>query len=172
PRDRRGIALRPRGVHRPAGWLAGGARQRRGGRRRCASRGRTTGAAPARRWRTRDPRAARGARGMNAAPPLQGLGVVITRPRAAADVLAAALEREGARAFVFPALAIEPLPPSAALDAALDALETTDLAIFVSANAVEMGLAAARARGHRPARVAAVGEATAQVLRNSGFAEV
>jgi uroporphyrinogen-III synthase len=109
---------------------------------------------------------------MNAALPLQGLGVVITRPRAAADVLAAALEREGARAFVFPALAIEPLPPSAALDAALDALETTDLAIFVSANAVEMGLAAARARGHRPARVAAVGEATAQALRNSGFAEV
>ena len=109
---------------------------------------------------------------MNAALPLQGLGVVITRPRAAADALAAALERDGARAFVFPALAIEPLPGSAALDAALDRLEAGALAIFVSANAVEMGLAAARGRGRWPARVAAVGEATAQALRNSGFAEV
>ena len=109
---------------------------------------------------------------MNAALPLRGLGVVITRPRAAADALAAALEREGARAFVFPALAIEPLPGSAALDAALDAAGTSDLAIFVSANAVEMGLAAARSRGRWPARVAAVGEATAQALRNSGFREV
>ena len=111
---------------------------------------------------------------MNAALALEGLGVVITRPRAAAEALAAALEREGARAFVFPALAIEPVADSPALLAALDALAACDLAIFVSANAVELGLAAARRRGPWPARtrVAGVGEATAEALRNSGFERV
>jgi len=111
---------------------------------------------------------------MNAALPLQGLGVVITRPRGAAEALAAALEREGAHAFVFPALSIEPVESSPALEAALAGLETCDLAIFVSANAVELGLAAARRRASWPgsARVAGVGEATAQALRNSGFGEV
>lgn len=105
---------------------------------------------------------------------LEGLGVVITRPRAAAEPLAAALEREGARPFVFPALEIEDLPPSPALDAALATLERAALAIFVSAHAAERGLAAVRRRGPWPlrAQVAAVGEATAQALRSAGFARV
>jgi len=105
---------------------------------------------------------------------LQGVGVVITRPREPAEAAARALEREGARAFVFPALAIEDLEPTAELEAALAALPEASLAIFVSANAVERGLAAARARAPWPAgvEVAAVGEATAEALRNSGFAHV
>jgi len=108
---------------------------------------------------------------MNAPLPLQGLGVVLTRPRAAAETLAAALAREGARPFVFPALAIEAMDSSPALEAALDRLPGCDLAIFVSANAVEHGIARARRRGPWPARarVAAIGEATARALRNSGF---
>jgi len=109
---------------------------------------------------------------MSAPPlPLAGLGVVITRPRAAAETLAAALASAGARPFVFPALAIEPLPESRSLAADLDAC---DLAIFVSANAVEHGLALIRAQGARPLRapVAAIGEATARALRNSGFGTV
>jgi len=111
---------------------------------------------------------------VNAPLPLQGLGVVITRPAAAADSLAASLAREGAHPFVFSALVIEPVPSSPALEAALDRLPACGLAIFVSANAVEHGLAAARRRGPWPAsvRVAAIGEATAQALRNSGFARV
>ena len=106
--------------------------------------------------------------------PLEGLGVVITRPRVAADAIAAELSRAGGLPFVFPALAIESVPPSRGLGAALDRLPHCDLAIFVSANAVQMGLAATRERGPWPAatRVAAVGEATAQALRNSGFATV
>lgn len=105
---------------------------------------------------------------------LDGLGIVVTRPLRAAEVLAAELEREGARAFVFPALAIEELPPSPRLEAALETLGHATLAVFVSAHAVEMGLAAARR--HRPwppgAQVAAVGEATARALRQAGFARV
>jgi len=105
---------------------------------------------------------------------LEGIGVVITRPREPAETLAAALAREGARPIVFPALAIEDIEPTAELEAALAGLDTAALAIFVSAHAVQKGLPAARARGRWPERlaVAAVGEATAEALRNSGFAAV
>jgi uroporphyrinogen-III synthase len=111
---------------------------------------------------------------MNAPLPLQGMGIVITRPRVAGEALAASLARAGARPFVFPALAIEPLGESPALEAALTHLAECDLAIFISANAVEHGIAVARQRGPWPARtrVAAVGEATAKALRNSGFVTV
>ena len=105
---------------------------------------------------------------------LEGLGVVLTRPRAAAEALAGPLEAEGARVFVFPALAIEPLTPSPALESLLGRLASFDSAIFVSANAVEHGLAMAKRKGPWPAklRVLAIGEATAEALRNSGIAEV
>ena len=108
---------------------------------------------------------------MSAARRLEGLGVVLTRPRSAAEALAASLAREGAHPFVFPALAIEDVAPSPAGEAALARLAQCAWAIFVSANAVEKGLAAARARGPWPedTRVAAIGEATALALRNSGF---
>jgi uroporphyrinogen-III synthase len=105
---------------------------------------------------------------------LDGLGVVLTRPRAAAEGLARALEAQGAHVIVCPALAIEPLAPTAALRSLIDRLPQFDLAIFVSANAVEHGLAAATRSGPWPAplEVAAIGEATAEALRNSGHAKV
>jgi uroporphyrinogen-III synthase len=111
---------------------------------------------------------------MNAGRDLEGLGVVITRPLEPARALARRLEARGARVFLFPALAIEDLPPSPELAAVLEALPQAALAVFVSAHAVQRGLAAARARGPWPQRleVAAVGDATAQALRNSGFARV
>lgn len=105
---------------------------------------------------------------------LEGLGVVLTRPRAAAEALAPLLEAEGARVFIFPALAIEPLASRPALESLLGRLAQFDCAIFVSANAVEHGLAMARRKGSWPEklRVAAIGEATAQALRNSGIPDV
>ena len=105
---------------------------------------------------------------------LGGIGIVITRPRPAAEALAAALASEGARPFVFPALAIEDIPPTDALEAALARLPDAALAIFVSAHAVQKGLAAAARQGPWPAAtaVAAVGEATADALRHAGFAHV
>jgi uroporphyrinogen-III synthase len=105
---------------------------------------------------------------------LDGIGIVLTRPRAAAEAMRPSLEAEGARVFVFPALAIEPIAPTDALERLLSRLATFDLAIFVSANAVEHGLAIARRNGPWPARlaVAAIGEATAEALRNSGIGPV
>ena len=111
---------------------------------------------------------------MSAGRDLDGLGIVITRPREPAGILARALEARGARTFVFPALEIEDIGATAELEATLAALPQAALAIFVSAHAVEKGLAAVRARASWPAHVevAAVGEATAEALRNSGFARV
>ena len=107
-------------------------------------------------------------------PRLDGTGIVITRPRQAAEALAAELVQVGARPFVFPALAIEDLPWSRHIEATLASLAQATWAVFVSANAVEKGLAAARRAGTWPAhvRVAAVGEATAEALRAEGIGDV
>ena len=77
---------------------------------------------------------------------LKGLGVVLTRPKGAVVELEQELTTAGARVLHFPALEITPVGESPALDAALAALPRQDIAIFVSANAVEMGLAALEAR--------------------------
>jgi len=105
---------------------------------------------------------------------LEGVGIVITRPEAAAEALAAPLAAEGAKLWLLPALAIEDVAPTPALDSLLADLARFDMAIFVSANAVEKGLAAARRHGAWPGglRIAAIGEATAQALRNSGMERV
>ena len=105
---------------------------------------------------------------------LEGIGIVVTRPHAAAEALAAPLAAEGARVWLLPALAIEELRPRAEVEAILDDLARFDMAIFVSANAVEKGLAAARRHGPWPGRIAiaAIGEATAQALRNCGLGPV
>ena len=105
---------------------------------------------------------------------LEGIGVVLTRPRAAAEAMSGALEAQGAHVFIFPALAIETIAPTAALNELLSRLADFDMAVFVSANAVEHGLSMARRAGPWPAglAVAAIGEATADALRNSGIAHV
>jgi uroporphyrinogen-III synthase len=105
---------------------------------------------------------------------LEGLGVVVTRPRSAGEPLAAALAREGARTWLFPALAIEDVEPTEQLRTLLSGIFRFDMAIFVSANAVEKGLAMARRFAPWPGSigVAAIGQATAEALRNSGLANV
>ncbi len=111
---------------------------------------------------------------MTAVGPLAGLGVVLTRPRAQCEEIASALEARGARVLVFPALDIVPVALSPESRAALAGLPSARLAIFVSANAAEHGVAAARAAGPWPesVAVAGVGEATAARLRSAGFARV
>ena len=72
--------------------------------------------------------------------PLAGVGVIVTRPARQAAGLAQQLAALSATPIVFPAIVI--LPPSnrGALDAAHAALADFDIAIFVSANAVEYGV--------------------------------
>ena len=111
---------------------------------------------------------------MTPAGPLSGLGVVLTRPRAQCEAIASALEARGARVIIFPALDIVPVALAPASLETLASLPSTSIAIFVSANAAEHGVAAARHAGPWPdsVAVAGVGQATAAALRESGFARV
>ena len=96
---------------------------------------------------------------------LAGRGVLVTRPRGLAEAFAEALERRGARAIVFPAIEIEPLPPPPALRRAGD----YDLVIFVSPSAVRVAAAHIAAW---PATVAAIGSGTRRELERAGAARV
>ncbi len=102
--------------------------------------------------------------------PLQGMGIVVTRPARQADNLCRLIEAQGGRAIRFPTLAIQASgDPQAAL-AVLDYLEQYDLVIFTSANAVEQGLALRRERRSLPVGLAifAIGKATARALADQG----
>jgi len=73
---------------------------------------------------------------------------------------------------LFPALAIEAPTDSAAVKKLLAGLAEFDLAIFVSSNAVEQGLALLEHRWPAHVSVAAVGEGTAAAARKHGIETV
>ena len=106
----------------------------------------------------------------SAAPrgPLAGVGVIVTRPARQSAGLARQLAALSATPIVFPAIVI--LPPSnrVALDAAHAHLADFDIAIFVSANAVEYGVPAPQTW---PATLAtfAPGPGTAAALLATGI---
>ena len=111
----------------------------------------------------------------NHSGPLDGLRVVVTRPAAQAAVLARLISAEGGVPVLFPTIDIVALDDCASLDAALDRLSDVDLAVFVSANAVQHALARLEARGLSwPARlrVSATGPATAAQLTARGINNV
>ena len=93
---------------------------------------------------------------------LDGVGVLVTRPRLQAEELVQAIRNLGGRAIEFPV--IEPRARSEA-DVSADAgkLAQPDIAIFVSGNAVRLGLDYAGS-----ARLAAIGPATARLLEQAG----
>jgi uroporphyrinogen-III synthase len=98
---------------------------------------------------------------------LEGLSILVTRPRAQAARLAGLIEQEGGKAVLFPAIEIEdvPVPP------ALARLDRFDLAIFVSPTAVARALPR---MGAWPSavRVAAVGAGTRRELEKHGVVNV
>jgi len=98
---------------------------------------------------------------------LDGRGVVVTRPRELADSLAGAIARRGGRPMLFPAIAIEELPPPGALRR----VPGFQLVVFVSPSAVRVAL---RALGQWPAGVAAaaIGAGTRRELERLGVRDV
>jgi uroporphyrinogen-III synthase len=106
--------------------------------------------------------------------PLTGLTIAITRPREQAQQLAQRIEQAGGKPLLFPLLEISAAPDQQALRAQLSRLDQTDLAIFISPNAVRYGMAAIQATGTLPAslRVAAVGQGSAKALRECGVTKV
>jgi uroporphyrinogen-III synthase len=102
---------------------------------------------------------------------LAGRRVVLTRPAGQAEHLAALIRAAGGEPVLFPALEILELADLRALAALIDRLDAFDLAIFISANAVNKGLAQVRARRGWPPglRVATVGRGSERALRSNGF---
>ena len=94
--------------------------------------------------------------------PLQGVGVLVTRPRTQASELANAIEAQGGHAFCFPVIEIAPFDTNL-VDKQAAALERPDIVIFVSRNAVEYGI------GYTSnGLIAVIGPATANAVRAAG----
>src|SRR5487761_2763092 len=110
---------------------------------------------------------------MNSSP-LAGLNIVVTRPREQAGVLQQRIEQLGGNVILFPLLEIEPVSDSSMLEDKVARLSDIELAIFISPNAVRYGMAAVQSFGALPARlrVATVGQASAQALREAGVTGV
>ena len=94
--------------------------------------------------------------------PLQGVGVLVTRPRTQALELVHAIEAQGGSAYCFPVMDIAPLEELDVHNSAA-ALESPDIVIFVSRNAVEYGI-----RHANGGQLAAIGPATAQAITAAG----
>ena len=103
--------------------------------------------------------------------PLRGAGIVITRPARQASGLAREIAALGGDPLIFPAIVILPPEDEAALRAAQRELGRYDIAIFVSANAVEYGVGDPAAW---PANILtlAPGPGTAAALAHLGIANV
>lgn len=99
-------------------------------------------------------------------PELTGFTVVITRPEHQAGPLIQRIQNAGGTVISFPVLAIEATQNSEQVHEIVRDLVHYDLAIFISANAVEHGLRYVMQHGGWPAnvQVAAVGAATARAL--------
>lgn len=106
--------------------------------------------------------------------PLAGCRVLITRPRGAAEDLAACLAALGAIPLLLPLIEIRPpLNPNPLRQAARQAA-TFDWILFTSANGVRAFMEALQTVGSTPAalqgvRIGAIGPATAQALARFGL---
>lgn len=102
--------------------------------------------------------------------PLFGRRVIVTRAREQASALSSLLSERGAEPVECPAISIQPVEDTSDLDAALSRLSEYRWVVFTSANAppilarrlAQQGL---DARSFGAARVAAMGPATAEALR-------
>jgi uroporphyrinogen-III synthase len=99
--------------------------------------------------------------------PLQGVGVLITRPEQQAMPLCRLLELQGAHTRRLPVIEIRACRERRAQGTGSGALENFDLIVFVSANAVRFGAELLQQRRDLP--LAAIGPATARALNQSGY---
>ena len=109
--------------------------------------------------------------------PLSGKRILVTRPSGQAEGLAGRIRDAGGEAVLVPAIEIREVADLAPLHAVADRLESFDLAIFVSRNAVRKGLELLRARRRGkgwPAqlKVATVGQGSREELEAQGHSGV
>jgi uroporphyrinogen-III synthase len=109
-----------------------------------------------------------------AAAPLAGRGILITRPSHQAGLLAGMIHDAGGRPIIFPAIEIlDPADPRPLLDV-IDRLESYDLIIFISPNAVARVMSRMAGSRSWPAgpRVAAIGKGGVRELERHGITGV
>ena len=107
--------------------------------------------------------------------PLAGLSVVITRPIKQSDLIHKQLTELGAKPILFPCLDIVCVDCQPALQALPVNIADVDIFIFVSANAVAFGMAQISAldKNIKATKMfAAIGQATAQGLRQAGVNKI
>jgi len=102
--------------------------------------------------------------------PLTGAGVIVTRPPRQAERFAQRLATLGARPIVWPAIVILPPADPVALARVHERLAQFDIAVFVSANAVEFG-APDPARWPTTLAIYAPGVGTAEAIAAVGLPE-
>ena len=111
---------------------------------------------------------------MNPRHDLHGLRVLVTRPADQSEPLCRLIGDAGGKALRLPTLEIrDPAPREVArLEAVAGALESYDLAVFISVNAVTRGMEFIQARRTWPAtvKIATVGASSARVLARYGLA--
>ena len=105
--------------------------------------------------------------------PLQGLRVLVTRTRSQASQLSGLLAEKGAEVIEIPTLEIVPRPLTAEAERLIRDAGAYDWVVFTSANGVEIFMdrlfeLGRDARALKGAKIACVGEATAESLRRSG----
>ncbi len=93
---------------------------------------------------------------------LEGVGVLVTRPRTQATELVAAIEDAGGSAFCFPVMDIVAVDEHI-VSTRVARLARPDIVIFISRNAVEYGI-----RHTDGGRIAAIGPATAAAVAAAG----
>lgn len=106
---------------------------------------------------------------------LQGVRVLVTRPRDQAENLARLVENQGGEAIRFPVIEIAELEDAQKLHAIIDRLEDFTLAIFISPNAVKCAMPLIKSRrGKLPPhlRVACVGAGSSHELSRFGVGNV
>lgn len=110
----------------------------------------------------------------NGALPLSGRHVVITRPAQQADTLAGLVRAAGGEPVLFPVLEIADVADLRPLTDVAARLESFDLAVFISPNAVNKALNVIVSRRAWPAkvRVATIGRSSERELARFGFADV
>lgn len=106
--------------------------------------------------------------------PLEGRGILVTRPAHQAAALAEMIRGAGGLPLLFPVLEILDTARPQALDDAIARLEAYRIAVFVSPNAVSRAMPRILARRAWPAGLGAatVGKASAAELRRHGIATV
>lgn len=103
--------------------------------------------------------------------PLSGCGILVTRPAAQADDFCNLLAGDGAEVIRFPVLEILAPSDPTNLRAVLDQLESFDIAVFISPNAVQrvLNLALADRAWPEGTQIAAIGNRTAKELKGFGL---